>query len=173
MPQERTARTRRRCAVRFWPRVTLERSALVAEVVSGVAVVLTLVFLAVSIRANTAVTRAAAYEDLLDSINQFNLAIVNDAELAAIWTAFRTGRADELDEQASTRLILMARVLFRSYEAAYFFREYGILGRAEWERFGTTICSTYANTTSTFWPDVRSVLSSDFAAYIEGDCVAR
>jgi hypothetical protein len=159
--------------VRFWPRVTLERSALVAEVVSSVAVVLTLVFLAVSIRANTVVTRAAAYEDLLDSINQFNLTIVNDAGLAAIWTAFRTGHADELDEQESTRLVLMARVLFRTYEAAYFFREYGILGRAEWERFGATICSTYGNTTPTFWPNVRSVLSSDFTAYIEGGCAAR
>lgn len=148
----------------------LEKGALVAQIVSGIAVVITLVFLVLGIRDNTAITRVAVYEDLLDNINQFNLILVNDKELAAIWTSFRTGKANELKEDDYSRLVLLARVLCRTYESAYFSREYEILGPMEWERFGTTICNTYGCMTPTLWNNVSTVLSSEFVSYVENGC---
>ena len=62
----------------------LENFAHIAEVISGIAVVISLVFLIYGIRENTEVTRTVAYEGLIDSINNFTLTIVPDEDLSGI-----------------------------------------------------------------------------------------
>jgi len=53
-----------------------------AEIVSGVAVVVTLVFLVIGIRDNADVTRFSVYSDLLNEINENERARINNPELA-------------------------------------------------------------------------------------------
>lgn len=45
----------------------------IAEIISGTAVLITLVFLVFGIRENTEITRAAAYDRNIDSLNQWRL----------------------------------------------------------------------------------------------------
>jgi hypothetical protein len=47
----------------------------IAEIFSGIAVVVTLVFLIIGIRENTEVTRAATYADLLDGLNEYSMQV--------------------------------------------------------------------------------------------------
>ena len=56
----------------------------IAEIVSGVAVVITLIFLIVGIRENTNVVRASAFSDNLSAFNDFSMTVAADAELRAV-----------------------------------------------------------------------------------------
>ena len=62
----------------------LQIIALFAEVVSGIAVVVSLVFLIIELRESTNVARASAYESSVDSLNTWRLTIAQDPELAEL-----------------------------------------------------------------------------------------
>ena len=53
----------------------------IAEIVSGIAVVVALVFLVVGIRENTEMARASMYERTFDSLNQWRMDIANNDAL--------------------------------------------------------------------------------------------
>jgi len=112
----------------------LKNVALIAEIISGVAVVVTLVFLVLSIRENTNVVRATAYAGLVDSANNFNTRVYSDPELIRLFQAYLSGRVSELPEADAIRLGYMININFREQEKAYFLNQYGILGEVEWER---------------------------------------
>jgi hypothetical protein len=61
------------------------------EFVGAIGVVATLAYLAIQIRQNTRATHAASHHAVTDSLNQGNIAMAQDAELAQIWA---TGCAD-------------------------------------------------------------------------------
>lgn len=146
----------------------LEKWALVAEIASGIAVLVTLVVLVIGVRDNTNVTRAAVYENLMSDLNQFNLAMVNDPELSLLWAGDRS-TADK-DAEAASRLVLLNRVIYRIYESAYFSFENGSLGLAQWQRFGATICQTRRRADAELWSGTASVLTDEFLSYIEESC---
>jgi hypothetical protein len=147
----------------------LERWALIAEIASGIAILITLVILVMGVRANTNVTRAAVYEGLMSDINQFNLSIIGDPELAVLWQGDRD--LESLGGEDASRLILLNRVLFRIYEAAYFSFRNGSLGPSQWERFEVTICQVKQRGDPALWADAVDVLSNEFASYVEQGCI--
>ena len=67
------------------------------EFVGAIGVVATLAYLAVQIRQNTRETQSASHHAITDSINQGNIAIAQDAELAQIWMAGCTDRGSLTD----------------------------------------------------------------------------
>lgn len=142
----------------------------IADVVSGIAVVATLVFLIIGIRENTEVTRAAAYEGLISSLNDFTQMIVEDDALAAIWQSYQAGNAAELNPDERFRLLLVLRMVWRTYEAAYYSNEYGTLGESEWERFYRQQCAELTRTAPADWDFVRAVLTLEFADDVDVRC---
>ena len=142
----------------------------VAEIVSGVAVVATLVFLIFGIRENTEVTRAAAYEGLISSLNGTTQMLVEDESLATIWQSYQAGDSAELNQEERFRLRLVLTMVWRTYEAAYYSNEYGTLGESEWERFYRRQCATLSRTEPADWDFVRAVLTREFADYVDGRC---
>jgi hypothetical protein len=118
----------------------LSNWASIAEIASGLAVVVTLALLLVGIRDNTAVTRAAMYFDLIDSINEIDRAVWSDPDLSRIQSALFRGQTDELSEADMTRLRQMLVTNFRNLEKGYFAWEYELIGAAEWRRISEAIC---------------------------------
>lgn len=59
-----------------------------AQIVSGIAVVVTLLFLILGIRENTAITRATAYDRNMDSLNYVRNVLVTDPETLDAWQKF-------------------------------------------------------------------------------------
>jgi hypothetical protein len=112
----------------------------IAEILSGVAVVVTLVFLVVGIQENTEITRASVYSDLLDSINEIDRLTYSDPELFELNEAFDRADYSELTETQRSRIRAMIVVRARAYEKAYFSRQYEVLGEAEWERIEGALC---------------------------------
>ena len=96
-----------------------------AEVVSSVAVLITLVFLVMGIRENTEITRASVFESNINSLMQWRSQIAQDPEIAAMMSGAID--ADSLDRVDQYRLIQMTANGLSIYEKAYYSaREYGV-----------------------------------------------
>lgn len=158
-------------------KLTLSDWASIGEIVSGVAVVITLIFLIVGIRENTAVTRSTAFDRSMDSLNQFRMEIAKDPELTRLWVNQReVMRPPEPDEpQIPTveqyRLILLAGTLWTMYEKSYFAHQYGLIGDNEWFRFERQICSRMEDMGSQAWERLATtMLTPQFTEYSLGLC---
>ncbi len=142
----------------------------IAEILSGVAVVATLIFLIVGIRENTEVTRAAAYGGLVTGLNDIGMMIAQDEALAGIWQSYREGDSEELSDDEEFRLRTLLRNMWRVYEWAYYSNQYDTLGSAEWDRFESAICANRGNSEQAQWSYIESILTEEFSAYIGGNC---
>ena len=143
----------------------------VAEIISGIAVVVTLVFLVFGIRENTEITRADAYARNLDSLNQSRRQLAQDEEMARIYQAWWEGRGGELDRGERYRLRLWLSAIWADYEMAYFANEYGTLGPSEWRRFETAACENRARMLDPMlWSEIESFFSEPFADFMERRC---
>ena len=141
----------------------------IAEIVSGLAVVVTLVVLIAEIRDNTQVMRVSAYADSVDSINEFGALVSRDADSARIWDAYVTGNTDDRDRIDLRRLQSWAYIQFRNYEKAYFSEQSGLLGGEEWERFDRTICDFFARAQSAGL-NIEEPLTLEFLGYVTNSC---
>jgi len=144
----------------------------IAEIVSGIAIVVTLVFLVIGIRENTAVTRAAAFDRNIDSINQVAMTLAQDEELMRIFQYYQDEHLDinELSREEWYRVRAVVRSILRIYESAYYSNQYGTLGSSEWGRFERQICRHRDRVDTARWNDVESVLTDEFASYVDEGC---
>ena len=118
----------------------------IAEVVSGVGVIVTLTFLVLGIRENTEVTRASMYAGNLDRSIEFRQEVVNDPELSRLWMNFINGDVSELDALDALEKYRVQQLflnIFQIYERAYVLERYGLLGAAEWGRYQVAMCAVY------------------------------
>ena len=115
----------------------------VAEITSGVAVVITLGVLIIGIQDNTDAIRASTYAQSLNSLNQWRASIYESREVAEFWEAFRSGEEDELNNVDIARLTQFVINLFTIYEHSYFSWQRNLIGDSEWGRFQANICLQY------------------------------
>jgi hypothetical protein len=144
----------------------------VAEIISGIAVVVTLIVLIVEIRDNTELLRVSAYNENLDSLNEFGALVSRDADTARIWQALLSEETANLDEIDRRRLTDWLFILFRNYEKAYFSEQSGLIGEEEWARFNTNICSFFELSQSA-GIDFTIPLTREFSDYVAGSCGAQ
>jgi uncharacterized membrane protein YeiB len=153
--------------------MSLEKWASLAEIVSGIAVVVTLIFLVVGIRENSNIMRASSFTSATDSLIELNRDIMTDGELAEIFEAWVSNDTSQLDPQQRARLNQMAVALFRIYEKAFLAEQYDLLGPGEWRRFERTICLIYPDLQSAgLQAPVRVALTDEFVQFIDAKCSA-
>ena len=140
-----------------------------AEIVSGIAVVVSLVFLILGIQENTDVTRFSVYANLLDEINENDRIKLANPEVGAAWEAYANETTNELSAEDLSRVRLQAVLVFRSYEKAFFARKYEVIGEAEWSRFQRLACFHDARVRSA-GISVEPILTSEFMDYIRSEC---
>jgi hypothetical protein len=143
----------------------------VAEIVSGIAVVVTLMFLVLSIRENSDIMRASSFADTSDSLIELTRDIIRDDELSVIFQAWRENDISQLDARQMFLLTNMAVTMFRIYEKAFIAEQYDLLGPGEWHRFERTICLIYPRLQSADLADnLRVSLTDEFVQYMDSNC---
>jgi hypothetical protein len=144
----------------------------IAGIVSGIAVVITLVFLVIGIRENTAVTRASMYERSTDRLIDLRNQTLNDPQIARLFQAFLDRRPDGIEGVDRMRLRQYVANVFQTYEQAYFAKQYGVLGDVEWRRFERQICAAYPR--AQVFPDIFETLgflmTEEFMAFAKASC---
>ncbi len=104
----------------------------VAEVIGAVAVVVTLIFLAVEVRRNRHATQAASADAQASGINSLNSVLVSDPGLVDLWLA---GLADptQLDAQSRMRLAMHLQSYVNHYIALRRHYDAGSLAEGNWD----------------------------------------
>jgi hypothetical protein len=144
----------------------------IAEIVSGTAVVVTLVFLILGIRENTAVTRASMYQRSTEQILDWRNQTINDPEIARLFQAFLAGDNEGINGISELRQIQLMANIFQIYEQAYFAEQYGVMGPSEWSRFETQICSYHdlAQASPVITDTVYGLMTQEFVTYMREQC---
>ncbi len=146
----------------------------IAEIVSSLAVVITLIFLLFDIRENTDITRAAVYDRNMDSLNDWRLAIAKDKDLTRIFTNGQTDRVGESmtdQELEAAQYMLISNVQWGIYEKSYYAHQYETLGTGEWSRFERQICTAWNRATAiSLWNQTAGFLTGEFKDYVIGSC---
>ena len=146
-----------------------------AEIVSGLAVLITLIVLIVGVNENTDVMRASFYKGYIDSLNEFQASVLVDPEALRVWDAYMSGSGDaaELHGLDSQRLGTVILAVMRIYEAAYFSNSYGVIGGQEWSRFETMLCVHHRNILIAGRRDLLTgPLTQEFSQYMQTTCSA-
>ena len=147
----------------------------VSEILSGIAVVATLIFLIIGLRENTAVTRAAAFDSTMRGLAEFRTLIISDPDIAGLWDAFRNGEADRLPGPDATRIRQLLILTYEAQQRAYYGWKYGVLGASEWSRFEYQICAQYprARASENITRGLEAVLTPEFWEYMQTNCDSR
>ena len=149
----------------------LQKWALIAEIVGGIAVLVTLLFLIVEVRENSAVIRASAYGQTTDMLNDWRLLGASDPELTALFREYFNGRMSTLNEVEVQQMYFFLATLWGTYENAYFARQYDILGSEEWSRILVQACEQYrVAEPQNIWNGLSNLLSTEFHRYIPTEC---
>ena len=139
----------------------------VAEIVSGVAVVVTLVFLIIEVRGNSDLIRANTFNRSIESLIDYRMQIAtSEAALKTMNEHWQREGPESLRRQ------LLVVNLWSIYEKTYFSHQYGLVGPAEWQRFESRICS-YVRTEEglRYWTEsVAGFLTDEFRDYVVSGC---
>lgn len=102
-----------------------------AEVVSAMVVVLSLIYLARELRLNRVATETASVNSLSDGWNQLNALLINDAELAQLWSQ---GFSDlsSLNESQFNRFYFVGQSYLNHFMTVKKHRDAGTLSEEEW-----------------------------------------
>jgi hypothetical protein len=150
---------------------TLSDWASIAEIASGVAVIVTLVVLILGVRENTEVVRASAYANSQDSFSELQLTMLTDPDSLRAWNAFLerdTSGFDQLDHMRVNSIVL---ILFRTFETAYFSERYGLIGEEEWRRLDRNICGNFRRARAMGREAILgAVMSVEFMEYMTSTC---
>jgi hypothetical protein len=146
----------------------------VAEIVSALAVVITLIFLLAGIRENTAAVQASMFDRNIDSLNEIRKTVYSDSEVARLWQAYRNGDIDSLDEINQIQAVHLASAVLTIYEKAYYANENNLIGPDEWERFEFQICNQLGRieSSASLKEMMEGALTPKFRSYVQGLCRA-
>ncbi len=151
----------------------LKEWAQLGEVVSSIAVLVTLIFVVLGVRDNTEATRAASYDRNIDSLNEWRLARYQNPDLARVTGIYYVnGTAEGLSEDDIAILLPYVRTQFSIYEKSYFANKNGYLGETEWTRFRTPMCGQYVRATENNLPLGLNALTEEFIIFMETECVS-
>ena len=113
----------------------------IAEIVSGVAVVITLVFLAFEIRSNTNAVKIDTYDRLVADVANWQMMVATNNELGEA-IAVGGPRADDLRSDYQNFIVnRSAQSLWIIYERAFLQWEAGNISDVQFGRFRSQICT--------------------------------
>jgi hypothetical protein len=158
----------------------LKKLALGAEIVSAIAIIVTLVFLVLETRANTAAIKDQTYQELTQQLNNYRVSVIEGDNLE-IREKLLTDGWSSLSRIEQTKLLMMRHNFYAVYETAYYSRKRDVIGDAEWIRFENAICANYLTDVSrglwgVSWQTIKngttlkSNLTPEFGEYIVDSC---
>ena len=111
--------------------MTLEQASLVAQIVSAIAVIASLVFVGFQLRSAAAAIRASSSQAHSSSYTQLVASIIDNADFARIW-AVGIDDPNALREDEWVRFVAYASALFRLYESSRVQWQHGRLDDEHW-----------------------------------------
>jgi len=148
--------------------VKLSKYAQLAEITSGIGVLVTLVFLVLEIRGNTEATKAATYDSISADLAEFQVSMAEDEASLEINLAMNSDSLESLSPIQLERYSFRMSALYKHYERAFIQWQYGNLDDDAWQRFRVQICMPRPIIFEEIvWQQVRSNSTTGFSEYRE------
>lgn len=148
--------------------MTLEQASLVAQIISAIAVIASLVFVGVQLRQATAAIRASSSEAHAALYTELVHSIIDNGDFARIWA---TGLRDpkSLGEEDWIRFVAYSSALFRQYESSRVQWQKGRLDDEHWRTVEQQAISFgHLPGLKAAWSLRGHWYSPDFRAWFEG-----
>ena len=143
-----------------------------AEILTTIGVIVTLIFLIVEVRENTAVVKTESYGQSIDRLNEWRLTLASDPELTRLFTEFYAGGIDDFDPIERQQFTFIYGALWSIYETAYYARSYETMGTQEWNRYHNMLCQQLTlSVSSGFWTEkTKRQFTPEFLSAISESC---
>ena len=144
-----------------------ETLANISELVSAIAVVISLVYLAGQIRHNTRALEASTYHAAATSASSFTALIASNPELSEFYHRGLVGEIT-LDGASQERFDLLLDTLFLQHESWFTQHNLGMLPKASQDRSAKALGMVFkAEGARKYWARRRWIFTADFVAYID------
>lgn len=154
----------------------LQEWALVAEIVGAIAVVVSVLYVGLEVRQNSATLEAASFQAVSDSLTDFTASIGRGAELTRIYTAgLAEGRSGLTDSEWNQFNLLMVAMV-RRLENAYFQDQQGFIPEDQWDGLSKAYDFVVLTPGGREWlsdPDTRDLYADSFIEFIEDRAQSR
>ena len=152
-------------------RISLDDLGNIGEFVGAIAVVVSLIYLAIQIRQNTRAVRTSTFHGVTDSFNLVNTTIANDESLARI---FRVGSENlsDLTPDEQVRFGFLFLAAFRIFETLYYQDRHGTGDPALWAAEGGTMAALLGGPGALQWWESNPLsFTPEFREYVEREVV--
>lgn len=112
--------------------VKIKKIASIAEIVSAVAVVISLLYVGYEVRQNTAAVKSSAYQSIHDAEDLYWSSISGDAELSALWKAGLDGGFQALSPNQQPQFSITTRRLIYLFQNVHYQRRKGVVDDELW-----------------------------------------
>jgi hypothetical protein len=112
--------------------VKIKKIASIAEIVSAIAVVVSLLYVGYEVRQNTAAVKSTAYQSIHDAEDLYWSSISADAELSALWEAGLDGGLQVLSPGQQPQFSITARRLIYLFQNVHYQRRKGVVDDELW-----------------------------------------
>ncbi len=140
----------------------------IGEILGAIAVIATLAYLAIQVRQNAQAIQSASHHAITDSLNQGNIAMAQDAELAQIWVTGLMDRSSLADVERE-RFDSLLRAFFHVFDSLFYAASNGTGARnlLQAEEKGFSYLMNVRGVYS-WWNDNPYAFSPEFRSYMEG-----
>ena len=135
---------------------------------ANIGVLAGIIFLAVEIQQNTALSRASAYRDTIQEISDWRENLMADPSLRNCFSQYQQNGYDSIDNTECGGVFYLINNIIGTYETAFFDRQYGFIGEAEWSRLSSSACRHYL-TAKEHGPNLNFI-TDDFREFLETNC---
>lgn len=146
--------------------MNLDTAGAIGEIVEAIAVVVTLVYLAVQTRHNAASTKSAVEIEASRQLSSWVSRVSHDDDLQRIWDEVQQGKI--LSTQDHRKFLWLMAELFHMSEGIYIQYQKGFLSDEVWGEFQRTMHGfLQVPQTMKWWRGGNAPLSSEFREYVE------
>ena len=153
--------------------MTLDQFANIGEIIGSVAVIISIVYLAIQIRTNTEAERTSTYQAVVSDFGALNNTMASTPELSHMFVeAMEDYHQLSSDEKA--RISQLFFQCFHYFENMFYQHRKGYLDEEVWTGWKRLMLTYYARPGfQTWWEHRRDVYSESFACFLETEKLDR
>ena len=110
----------------------IKKAAAIAEIISAVAVIVSLLYVGYEVRQNTAAVKSTAFQSINDAEDLFWQSISGDAELSALWEAGMEGGLEALEPAQRSQYTITVRHMIYLYQNVHYQQRKGVVDDELW-----------------------------------------
>ena len=153
--------------------MTLDQLASIGEFMGGIAVVISLVYLAIQIRSNTETERTSTYQSIVSDFGALNNTMASTPELSHLFVQAMENY-HQLSSDQKSRISQLFFQCFRYFENMFYQHKKGYLDDEVWTGWKRLMLTYYSSPGfQTWWEHRRDVYSEPFAIFLETEKLDR